>query len=283
MVGKYNRDTSSVTATPSTVPSSSATYGRWAFGIGQPRRNRRGRTGIVKGRSVRSGGSVLTTLSCSASGIFAICCDLTQPTITRLARSFRSTRTRRRRGQYMPLVAFSLRHFLADSIICTYVFDFRQAQRQPLLDLACTLVSERANGYTNGPFFWNEVASGFIAGLVARHTLEFERRTRGVLGKDVLTRLRDYVIAHIDEPIEVSTLEDSGAQPVPFYPVVHPTRWRQSAPLRRAFAMATSGRACSSCPIRLGRCRGAHRLCRPGHLTRWVRRVHGVSLTELVA
>jgi AraC family transcriptional regulator len=57
--------------------------------------------------------------------------------------------------------------------------------------------------------FWNEVASGFIAGLVARHTLEFERRTRGVLGKDVLTRLRDYVIAHIDEPIEVSTLEDS--------------------------------------------------------------------------
>jgi hypothetical protein len=87
----------------------------------------------------------------------------------------------------------------------------------------------------NGPFFWNEVASGFIAGLVARHTLEFERRTRGVLGKDVLTRLTDYVIAHIDEPIEVSTLEDSGAQPVPFYPVVHPIRWRQSAPLRRAF------------------------------------------------
>ena len=111
--------------------------------------------------------------------------------------------------------------------------------------------------------FWNEVASGFIAGLVARHTLEFERRTRGVLGKDVLTRLRDYVIAHIDEPIEVSTLEDSGAEPVPFYPVAHPIRWRQSAPLRRAFAMATSGRACSSCPIRLGRCRGAHRLCRP--------------------
>ena len=75
--------------------------------------------------------------------------------------------------------------------------------------------------------------------------------------------IADYVIAHIDEPIEVSTLEDSGAQPVPFYPVAHPIRWRQSAPLRRAFAMATSGRACSSCPIRLGRCRGAHRLCRP--------------------
>src|SRR5260221_12766008 len=129
MAGKWRRDTSFVTATPSTVTSSSAAFGRWALGIGQPRRDRRGRTDIVKGRSVRSGGNVLTTLSCSASGIFAICCDLTRPTITRLARTFRSTRTRRRREQYMPLVTFCLRHFLADSIICMYVFDFRQAQR----------------------------------------------------------------------------------------------------------------------------------------------------------
>ena len=95
-----------------------------AFGIGQPRRDRRGRTGIVKGRSVRSAGNVLTTLSCSASGIFAICCDLTR----RLARTFQSTRTRRRREPYLPLVAFCLRHFLADFIICMCEFDFRQAQ-----------------------------------------------------------------------------------------------------------------------------------------------------------
>src|SRR3984893_5698889 len=87
-----------------------------------------GQRGLVKGRSVRSGGSVLTTLSCSASGIFAICCDLTQPTITRFARTFRSTRTRRRREQDMPLVAFCPSHFLADFIICMCVFDFRQAQ-----------------------------------------------------------------------------------------------------------------------------------------------------------
>src|ERR1700694_4845344 len=128
MVGKEHRDTSSVTATPSTVTSSSAAFGRWAFGIGQPRRDRRGRTDIAKERSVRSGGNVLTTLSCSASGIFAICCDLTRPTTTWLARTFQSTRTRRRREQYMPLGAFYLRHFSADFIICMCVFDFRQAQ-----------------------------------------------------------------------------------------------------------------------------------------------------------
>jgi hypothetical protein len=40
-----------------------------------------------------------------------------------------STRTRRRREQYMPLVAFCLRHFSADFIICMCEFDFRQAHR----------------------------------------------------------------------------------------------------------------------------------------------------------
>ena len=48
----------------------------------------------------------------------------------RLARTFRSTRTRHRREQYMPLVAFCLRHFSADFIICTCEFEFRQAQRR---------------------------------------------------------------------------------------------------------------------------------------------------------
>src|SRR6202171_302698 len=129
MVGKERRDTSCVTATPSTVTSSSAAFGRWAFGIGRPRRDRRGRTDIVKGRSVRYGGNVLTTLSCSASGIFATRCDLTRPTITRLARTFQSTRTRRRREQYMPLVAFCLRHSSADFTTNMSEFYFRQEQR----------------------------------------------------------------------------------------------------------------------------------------------------------
>ena len=45
----------------------------------------------------------------------------------RLARTFQSTRTRRCREQYMPLVALCQRHFLADSIIYMCVFHFRQA------------------------------------------------------------------------------------------------------------------------------------------------------------
>ena len=77
---------------------------------------------------------------------------------------------------------------------------------QGLLDLARTLASESAKDYPNGPLYWNEVASRFIDGLVTRHTSEFEGQVRGMLGKDVLGRLRDFVVAHLDEPIEVATL-----------------------------------------------------------------------------
>jgi len=45
-------------------------------GSANRRRDRRGRTDIVKGRSVRSGGNVLTTLSCSASGIADLACGI---------------------------------------------------------------------------------------------------------------------------------------------------------------------------------------------------------------
>jgi hypothetical protein len=41
---------------------------------------------------------------------------------------FTLEKTRRRRGQYIPLVAFCLRHFSAEFIICTCEFDFREAQ-----------------------------------------------------------------------------------------------------------------------------------------------------------
>jgi AraC-like DNA-binding protein/mono/diheme cytochrome c family protein len=146
------------------------------------------------------------------------------------------------------------------------------------------MASESANRYPNGPFFWNEVASGFIEGLVARHTSEFERRTRSVLGKDVLKRLRDYVVAHIDEPIEVSTLAKiAGRSPFHFTRLftrsvgVSPHRYVVHLRLQRAVELVREGR---SGLAEVAVCTG---FADQSHLTRWVRRVHGVSLTELVA
>jgi AraC family transcriptional regulator len=153
-----------------------------------------------------------------------------------------------------------------------------------LLDLARNLARESADGYPNGALFWNEIASDFIAGLVARHTSERERRVRGTLGKDVLKRLRDYVVAHIDEPIEVAALANiAGRSPFHFSRVfvrsvgITPHRYVVHLRLQRAIEL-----------VRNGRCHLAEIAARTGfadqsHLSRWVRRVHGVSLTGLDA
>ena len=70
---------------------------------------------------------------------------------------------------------------------------------QALLDLARNLASESADDYPHGTLFWNEAAGGLID--ASRHSSTCESRARGMLGRDVLERLRDYVVAHLDEPI----------------------------------------------------------------------------------
>ena len=121
---------------------------------------------------------------------------------------------------------------------------------QGLVDLARTLASESADEYPNGPLFWNELASDFVGGLVARHTWGAKSRERGTLGKDVLGRLRDYVVAHLDEPIEVATLANiAGRSPFHFSRVftrsvgMTPHRYIVHLRLRRAIDLVRDGRS----------------------------------------
>ena len=155
---------------------------------------------------------------------------------------------------------------------------------QALLDLARALASESAADYPNGPLYWNEVASGFIDGLVARHTSGVASQARGMLGKDVLGRLRDYVVAHLDEPIEVAALAGiAGRSPSHFSHVftrsvgITPHRWVVHLRLQCAIELVREGRSgLAEIAARTG-------FADQSHLSRWVRRVHGVSLTQLVA
>lgn len=153
-----------------------------------------------------------------------------------------------------------------------------------LLDIARALVLESTKDYPNGALYWNDAASSFIDSLLARHTSAFESRARGMLGKNTLERLREYVLAHLDEPIEVAELAKIAARsPFHFSRVftrsvgMTPHRWVVHLRLRHAIEL-----------IREGRCGLAEIAARTGfadqsHLSRWVRRVHGVSLTQLVA
>jgi AraC family transcriptional regulator len=155
---------------------------------------------------------------------------------------------------------------------------------QGLLELASSLAFQSAHDYPNGPLFWNEVAGDFIDGLVARHTSASERRARGALSKDVLERLKDYVVAHLDESIEVATLAKlAGRSPFHFSRVfsrsvgMSPHRYVVHLRLQRAIELAREGRS------GLAEIAAHTGFADQSHLSRWVRRVHGVPLTQLVA
>jgi AraC family transcriptional regulator len=153
---------------------------------------------------------------------------------------------------------------------------------QALLSLARTMVRESAGAYRSGCHFWNELAASFINAVLVRHTSGPDVTTRGMLGKDVLVRLREYVLDHLCEPIEVAALAKiAGRSPFHFSRVftrsvgITPHRYVIHLRLQRAVELARRGRVnLAEIAVRTG-------FADQSHLWRWMRRVHGVSLTQL--
>ena len=153
-----------------------------------------------------------------------------------------------------------------------------------LFALARTLAFESVHSYPSGALSWNAAASSFVDGLVAGYTAAMPARSRGMLGKDLLRRLRDYVIAHLDEPIGVEALADiAGRSPFHFTRVftravgMTPHRYVVHLRLERAIELVREGRSgLAEIAARTG-------FADQSHLSRWMRRVLGVSPTQLVA
>ena len=185
------------------------------------------------------------------------------------------------------LIAVDPRHLALaaaeDSALEAQLVERLAGSDQELLDVANMLVSESRKNYRNGPLFWNAWAATFINGLVARHTSRPEPQVRGTLGKDVLALLKDYIISNIGQPIEVAALAKiAGRSPFHFSRVfsrsvgVSPHRYIVHLRLRRALELARKGEAgLAEIAVRTG-------FADQSHLWRWVRRVHGVSLTQVV-
>ena len=155
---------------------------------------------------------------------------------------------------------------------------------QALFDLARSLATECAGGYRNGPLCWNGMASTFIDALLVRHTSRFKAPPRGRLDEQVLGRLRDYVVAHMDESIEAGALARiAGRSTFHFTRVfarsvgMTPYRYVVHLRLQRALELMRDGRH------GLADIAAATGFADQSHLSRWVRRVHGVSPTELRA
>ena len=104
------------------------------------------------------------------------------------------------------------------------------------------------------------------------------------MSKDVLQRLKDYIMAHLDDPIEVAALASiAGRSEFHFTRVftrsvgMTPHRYVVHQRLQRAVELLRDGRSS------LAEIAASTGFADQSHLSRWVRRVHGVSPTELAA
>ena len=152
---------------------------------------------------------------------------------------------------------------------------------QALLDIAHMLVLEGKNGYPRGTIFWNETASRFIDTLAVSHT-GITPQASGTLGNGTLRLLREFILEHLNEPLDVAAL--AGMASLSQYHFsrafarsvgISPYQYVIHLRLKRAVEMVRDGRG------GLAEIAAKTGFSDQSHLTRWVRRVHGVSPTQL--
>jgi AraC family transcriptional regulator len=155
---------------------------------------------------------------------------------------------------------------------------------QMLLDIAGVLARESKEGYPHGTVFWNETAGQFIDILATRHTMKSRAKPNGPLTTDILKRLKEFVLEHLDEALDVATLAKmTNRSQFHFSRTftrtvgVSPHRYVVHLRLQRAVEMVRDGK------FGLAQIAAKTGFADQSHLTRWVRRVHGVSPTQLMA
>jgi AraC family transcriptional regulator len=145
------------------------------------------------------------------------------------------------------------------------------------------LADECADGYPRGALFWNETASQLIASLAANYTTG-NKPANGVLGGAMLRQIRDSLMAHLDEPIDVATLAGiSGRSQFHFSRIfrrevgVSPHRYVVHLRLRRAVELVRDGK------LPLAEIAAVTGFADQSHLSRWVKRVHRFRCEAVVA
>jgi AraC family transcriptional regulator len=151
-----------------------------------------------------------------------------------------------------------------------------------LLAAASRLALESASGYRNGPLHWSEAASRFLGRLVVGHTSTSDSPVRGRLGNHVLQKIRDYILANLAEPIDVGNLAAlAGRSEFHFSRVfarsvgMTPYRYVVHLRLQAAIEQIRSGTSLADVAADTG-------FSDQSHLSRWIRRVHGVAPSGLV-
>jgi AraC family transcriptional regulator len=153
---------------------------------------------------------------------------------------------------------------------------------QRLLHLAQSLWRESDDAYPNGPLFWNDAASDFVSALLSGHTSRRQQGCRGRLGRATLLKIREYIFAHLADPVEVNELAAlAGRSPFHFSRIftrsvgMTPYRYVVHLRLQQAIKRIREGR------MGLAEIAADTGFADQSHLSRWVRRVHGVAPSQV--
>ena len=129
----------------------------------------------------------------------------------------------------------------------------------------------------------NETAGRFIDNLATFHAAGIEPQAGRMLGNGMLDRLRDFILEHLNEPLDVATLARlAGLSQYHFSRAfarsvgISPYQYVIHLRLKRAVEMVRDGR------LGLAEIAAKTGFSDQSHLTRWVRRVHGVSPTQIL-
>jgi AraC family transcriptional regulator len=155
---------------------------------------------------------------------------------------------------------------------------------QVLLDLAKVLAREGKEGYPRGALFWNETASRFVDFLALCYAMGTRAKRNAPLTADILRRMKEFVVEHLNEPLDVATLARMTHRSQFHFSRaftrsvgVSPHRYVVHLRLQRAVEIIRDGKfGLAEIAVKTG-------FADQSHLTRWVRRVHGVSPTQIMA
>jgi AraC family transcriptional regulator len=151
-----------------------------------------------------------------------------------------------------------------------------------LFHIGQMLTRECRAGYPNGPLYWHELAGKFIDRVLAEHSTCRPDGIGATLNRTTLTKLRDYIHSRLDEPIEVADLARiAGHSPFHFTRVFArsigftPHRYVVHMRLKRAIELIREGKqGLAEIAVRTG-------FSDQSHLSRWVKRVYGVSMRQV--
>jgi AraC family transcriptional regulator len=161
--------------------------------------------------------------------------------------------------------------------------DIRMSGRDPtLLAIAQLLAAESGSGYPNGSLYWSEATNRLLGRLVQCHSSMPGIAVRGRLGHRALQKIRGYVMENLAEPIEVDDLAAlAGRSAFHFSRVfsrsvgMTPYRYVIHLRLQAALALIRERR------MSLAEIAADTGFSDQSHMSRWIRRVHGIAPSAL--